>query len=227
MAPRLTVVVSQSAQKNPVATDLEETLVAELMMKGGMDATMIGPLQYIQTDDTDFLCLSSFNYNFALISWLPADETQEQLSRLGLPMQVVSLADPSERSEGNGKRVLHLQLEAETKLPKVMSTLSNLLAERAVKPVGITGIGISTSSSTSDSSSSGKEQPAANSASEAEDTDAAADQFEEVDRSAKAPSALPRSSALETALGKGSDDEDDGEWGHLEQLVDDLDDADL
>ncbi|MFN3193370.1 MAG: hypothetical protein ACE361_22855 [Aureliella sp.] len=217
MAPRLTVVVSQSAQKNPIATDLEETLVAELMMKGGMDATMIGPLQHIQTNDTDFLCLSSFNYNFALVSWLPANETQQQLDRLGMQVQVVSLAGPEERSDGKGQRVLHLQLGSDTKLPVVMSTLGKLLAERAVKPVGISGIGVRSSAASPSAAVGGDDQSVSSPG------EPLANENAETQGKRQAST----SSALETALESSGADVEDEEWEHLEQLVDDLDDADL
>ena len=58
MAARLTVIVSQSARREGRLVDIEETLVTELMMSPGMDATLVGPLENIRPDSTDYLCLN-------------------------------------------------------------------------------------------------------------------------------------------------------------------------
>ncbi len=42
MAPRLAVVVSQSPTRDTRTADIEESIVAELIMVGGLDATLIG-----------------------------------------------------------------------------------------------------------------------------------------------------------------------------------------
>ncbi|MEZ6074932.1 MAG: hypothetical protein R3C56_04410 [Pirellulaceae bacterium] len=65
MAARLTVVISQSSIRHSQATDAEERLLSELMMTAGLDATLIGALDNVQIDSTDYLCLSGLPDNLS------------------------------------------------------------------------------------------------------------------------------------------------------------------
>ena len=93
MSARLTIIISQSSVRAGMAADLEETMVAELMMTPGFDATMIGPLESVEKDGTDFLCLSSFNHSLVLLTWLPLEQAQQNWERLGLDGQVIPIGD--------------------------------------------------------------------------------------------------------------------------------------
>lgn len=226
MAARLTVVVSQTASRDPAATDLEETLVAELMMRAGLDATMVGPLEHIQPDDTDFLCISSFNYSFVVVSWLPSEAIEEQWERLGLSGSVQpiplggengqsvgqSAVKDSEVTANSGKKIFHLQLTREAKLDAMINRLAELLDSRQVKTVGI------------DLAASGdiiRAQPV-----KVVRSPQSVDSKEQAET---VPAAVEKPSVDVQASSKpvGQLEEDDEQWQHLDKLVDDLDELDL
>ena len=83
MAPRLAVVVSQAPMRDARTADIEESIVAELIMVGGLDATLVGPLERIQPDSTDRLCLGGFTQDLALLSLDVRGGSGEMLERLG------------------------------------------------------------------------------------------------------------------------------------------------
>ena len=49
---KLTVVISQTQSKNPTQRDLEETLAAELMMRGDVDVSLVPHLYDMSHDHT-------------------------------------------------------------------------------------------------------------------------------------------------------------------------------
>ncbi len=135
MAPRLTVIVSQSATRDGRSVDTEETLVALLMMTAGLDATLIGALETISADSTDFLCLSSFQHNFAFVSWLDEASVVTHWQRLGL---AGSVSRPGGTNVHNGKpRIYYLQLGHATTVADVLLQLEQLQRERSVKTIDI------------------------------------------------------------------------------------------
>lgn len=200
MAARLTVVVSQSAMRDSHASDLEETLVAELMMTSGLDATMIGPLEHVHPDDTDFICLNSFNHSFALVSWLPREHVAEHWNRLALEGEVVGLAD--QPSGTTGHKVLYLQLSPSAQLPSIVAQLKELLQQRNVKTVSIQLTSPRAAAS-----------PMASAAATA--------------LTASKPADHPKPEDLTVASHHSNDDDAEEEWQHLDQLVEDFDQLDL
>lgn len=200
MAARLTVVVSQSAMRDSHASDLEETLTAELMMTAGLDATMIGPLEHVKQEDTDYICLNSFNHSFALVSWLPSEHVREHWNRLGLEGEVVGLSDPP--SKGNGHRVFYLQLNPSAQLPAIVSQLRELLQQRNVKTVSIQLTSPPVATSRKASAPAPKPE-------------------------ASTPADQPKPASQPLASHNPYDDESEEEWKHLDQLVDDFDQLDL
>ena len=199
MAARLTVVVSQSAMRDSHASDLEETLVAELMMTSGLDATMIGPLEHVTQEDTHFICPNSFNHSFALVSWLPRADVVEHWNRLGLEGEVVEFSDKPSGSTGH--KVFYLQLSPSAQLPTIVSQLKALLAQRNVKTVSI--------QLTNPSAPPLKTTTAASAA------------------SLPKPADQPKPAIQPVVPHSPGDTESDEEWTHLDQLVDDFDQLDL
>ncbi len=240
MASRLTVVVSQSAQHDPQASDLEETLVAEVMMTNGMDATMVGPLVRVDPSDTDFLCLSSFNHSFVLFGWESLENANAQWQRLGLPGQVV---DAQKESPHNGspaspsanghktRRIYYFQLNPESRVPPLLDQLNALLTDRQTKivPLGLSlnGLGLKPGVKQAPSSASppptldGGPSPAADNSPAS--ASASASSTKTVDGASSSNSNTPATSASQAE----DSDDDDGEWSELDRLVDDLDQLDL
>lgn len=70
MAKRLTVVVSQGQSANPAKRDLEEGLVAALLMERGLEVTVIPHLYDLTPDGTGMLCLQGITGDMLVLSWL-------------------------------------------------------------------------------------------------------------------------------------------------------------
>lgn len=187
-------------------------------MAPGLDATMIGPIEKVECEDTDFLCISSFTYNFVMISWLENGELQKEFERLGLSGKVVSLAEDTQAEPGVGKRIFNLQLSPDSRVPQILSTLQKLLENRQVKTVSI---GLQTKSST--------ERPSDNlprgskvSRGHAEDDKKVAPSDERTNRNA-----IRSKTTTEAEEKQLPSDDDDDDYRHLDKLVDDLDALDL
>ena len=140
MSARLTIIISQSSVRAGMAADLEETMVAELMMTPGFDATMIGPLESVEKDGTDFLCLSSFNHSLVLLTWLPLEQAQQNWERLGLDGQVIPIGDEAPAGQATSspaRKVFYIQMTESMDAKVALRQLAELLASRQVKTVGI------------------------------------------------------------------------------------------
>lgn len=109
--------------------------MAQLMMTPGLDATLVGPLESMRGDSTDFLCLSSFQHNFGFVSWLDESAVVEQWTRLGL---AGSVARPGSTPGSPRKpRVFYLQLEGEGSVASILQQLERLQQDRSVQTVDI------------------------------------------------------------------------------------------
>lgn len=233
MTSRLTVVVSQGANRNALSADQEETLVAELMMTQGLDATMIGPLEHIAADDTDHLCLSSFNHSFVVVSALETEELRRHWQRLDLAGEVVAVdrRDPTARS--GAKRIYHVPLDRGGEVADLMKQILQIQQDRSVKTIAI-GLGSLAPSSTVHRPAPTEETSAAapRVASQSTRQDSQTHSEGTVSQAVKGaqpnhtqPPAKPAASQLyrpEAEL-----EQDEGDWDHLDQLVDDLDALDL
>ena len=141
MAPRLAVVVSQAPMRDARIADIEESIVADLIMVGGLDAALVGPLERILSDSTDLLCLSGFKQDLALLSWMPTDHAARLWADLKLTGTVVpmsldgSAAVPS--SQIAGRRVFYIQLTAQSVPTQVCMQLKARLDLLRVQPVNL------------------------------------------------------------------------------------------
>lgn len=219
MSARLTVIICQSTVRAGLAADLEETLVAELMMAPGFDATMIGPLEAVEPGGTDLLCLSSFNHSLALLTWLPSEEAQRHWSRLGLEGQVTTLnkagegaADAPEKAAS--RKVFHIQLSEGMGAKTALSQLQQLLASRQVKTVGISGIGIAP-------------KPPKRESPPKLTTQAKADSSTDSKVAASISSGKVEPGAVQAGIDPTGQSLEDQEWEHLDKLVDDFEELDL
>ena len=70
MAHRMNVVVSQGQSRNPDKRNLEESIVAALLMENGFDVTVIPHLYDLQNDDTGILALQGITGNMIVLCWL-------------------------------------------------------------------------------------------------------------------------------------------------------------
>lgn len=114
MAKRTSVVVSQSQTSNPARRQMEEDIVAGLLLEPGIDVTVIPNLYDLTSQDTGVLALSGISGNLVLCSWLFERAAHWVLDRHGIRGQpgIVLLRNPDEDeseeddadedSEGNG-----------------------------------------------------------------------------------------------------------------------------
>lgn len=141
MAPRLAVVVSQSPTRDARTADIEESIVAELIMVGGLDATLVGPLERIEADSTDQLCLSGFTQDLALLSWMSADEAARHWQTLQLGGTIVPMSLDGSAEIGSGergvRRVFYIQLKSDSQAKQVCQQLKARLDLMRVKPVSL------------------------------------------------------------------------------------------
>lgn len=81
---RLTVVLSQGQSQNPAKRDLEESIVAALLMERGIDAVVIPHLYDLQADGTGVLALQGIGGHMVVLSWLFERATRWTLDRHGI-----------------------------------------------------------------------------------------------------------------------------------------------
>ncbi len=119
MPHRLTVVVSQSRSQNPKKRALEESLVAELLGRPGLDVTVVPHLYDLKTDGTGMLCLTGIEGDVVVCSWLYPRAARWVLDRNGIRGRegvslLKSLGEDDEAEESS---------EAEKEKPRVIDRL--------------------------------------------------------------------------------------------------------
>src|SRR6476646_10219639 len=84
MAKRIAVVVSQGQSANPTKRQLEEDLVAGLLMEPGIDVVVIPHLYDLKPDGTGLLALRGIMGNMIVLSWLYERGARWTLDRFGI-----------------------------------------------------------------------------------------------------------------------------------------------
>lgn len=208
MAARLTVVVSQSSARDSQAAELEENLVAELMMTDGLDATMVGPLESVDPSDTDFLCISSFNHSFVVASWLPLSEMQSHWQRLNLVGNVTDIENPLPVA-ADVRRIYHVHLNANLDSNQLIPRLRQIVRDRNTSTIGI---GSLTTTPTSKSETNPRASPI---------------HPEPTFGDLKTPPTSPAEKEGRTEPVPNPEEAQDPEWSHLDELIDEFDSLDL
>ena len=67
MAKRIAVVLSQSPRQDPARRDLEETLVAQLLMEDNLEVTIIPHLEHLDAEATGLLYLEGVSGDMILL----------------------------------------------------------------------------------------------------------------------------------------------------------------
>src|SRR4030081_1471288 len=67
---RLTVVLSQAQGKNPAKRALEESIVAALIMEGGLDVSVVPYLYDLDAEHTGRLFLESVQGDMVVLAWM-------------------------------------------------------------------------------------------------------------------------------------------------------------
>jgi NAD-dependent dihydropyrimidine dehydrogenase PreA subunit len=81
---RIAVVVSQGQSANPAKRQLEEEIVAGLLMEPGIDVVVIPHLYDLKPDGTGLLALTGIKGNLIVLSWLYDRAARWTLDRFGI-----------------------------------------------------------------------------------------------------------------------------------------------
>ncbi len=80
----MVIVLSQTEIPSTNHRDLEEELVAILLMKDGLEVSIIGDIRTITPESTDALCLEGIRGDMLFVSWYPPKEAGELLNDAGI-----------------------------------------------------------------------------------------------------------------------------------------------
>ncbi|GEM_PF-2819074 len=80
----MAIVLSQTDQPSTTHRDFEEELVAVLLMKDGLEVSIIGDVANIEADSTDALCLEGVRGNLFFISWYNDEQAKLHLESAGV-----------------------------------------------------------------------------------------------------------------------------------------------
>jgi NAD-dependent dihydropyrimidine dehydrogenase PreA subunit len=104
MAKRIAVVVSQGQSANPAKRQLEEDIIAGLLMEPGVDVVVIPHLYDLKPDGTGLLALRGIMGNMIVVSWLYDRAARWTLDRFGVcgreGLTTIKGADDEEDDEG-------------------------------------------------------------------------------------------------------------------------------
>src|SRR6185436_17895043 len=102
---RIAVVVSQGQSANPAKRQLEEDIVAGLLMEPGIDLVVIPHLYDLKADDTGLLALRGIMGNMVVLSWLWERGARWTLDRFGIRgregLTTIKAADDEEDEEND------------------------------------------------------------------------------------------------------------------------------
>ncbi len=113
MAKRTTVVISQGQSQNPAKRDLEETLVAELLMEPGIEVIVIPHLYDLKADGTGVLALQGISGPVVVLSWLYERAARWILDRNGVHGKVgLSLLKPPEDEDEDDEELRQAKADA-------------------------------------------------------------------------------------------------------------------
>ncbi len=233
MAARIPVVVSQSVRREPLAVEYEEQLVTELMFSNGLDATLIGPLSQISLDSTDHLCLEGLKGSFALLSWGTTEECREELQRLRIDGEVIARGNAFSRGglaiPKTSRWIDYFQLDLKVPISTWVEQLKELLRSREVKTYSILSINNIHKQSKPGSEVNGSAIVPPLLEETDDDSDVARSIKQNSEGLAGAVSESAQSSSAQGPVAVPPPDltDDDAEWPHLEDLMDEFDRADV
>jgi NAD-dependent dihydropyrimidine dehydrogenase PreA subunit len=108
MAKRIAVVVSQGQSAAPAKRQLEENIVAALLMEPGVDVVVIPHLYDLKPDGTGVLALRGIMGNMIVLSWLYDRGARWTLDRAGIRgkegLTTIKAEDDEEEDEGGDEQ---------------------------------------------------------------------------------------------------------------------------
>lgn len=141
MSVRLNVVLSQSAGGPPRLRDFESDVVARLIAAAGIDLSLIGPLESLDSSATDRLMLDGLRGDLALLSWFAPEEAADHLTRAGIDgRRAPHRLDSPSGDDGHShpaatapsRRIYYFDLRQHASAAALQSVLEELLEARRV-----------------------------------------------------------------------------------------------
>ena len=160
MAKRISVVLSQGQSQNPAKRQLEEDIVAGLLMEPGIDLVVVPHLYDLRADGTGTLALQGIGGNMIVLGWLFERAIRWTLDRFGIRGQegltLLKSEDEDEDDEGEdaaaeddgkervvdtrpvpGRRIYCLDLRISTKAQEYIDEIKRIARENSMQLVGI------------------------------------------------------------------------------------------
>jgi NAD-dependent dihydropyrimidine dehydrogenase PreA subunit len=162
---RIAVVVSQGQSANPAKRQLEEDIVAGLLMEPGIDVVVIPHLYDLSADGTGILALRGIMGNMIVLSWLYERAARWTLDRFGVRgkegLTTIKMADDDEEEdqdqdqdqdqEANGKqrvidtrevpdrRIYCIDLRVHPSAQPYIDEVKRIARENSMQLVGLEG----------------------------------------------------------------------------------------
>ncbi|MEZ6089373.1 MAG: hypothetical protein R3C05_15345 [Pirellulaceae bacterium] len=137
MPIELPVVISQATAANGSDRQLEEDLIARLMLDESADVRLVGALQTLQPGGTDQLMLEGIAGEFAMLTWQPADQALQRLRELGIGGRRAAHRDDPTPPEEAGRRIYIIDLSNYRATAPVIESLKSCSADRRTKTIQI------------------------------------------------------------------------------------------
>ncbi len=159
---RISVVLSQGQSQNPAKRQLEEDIVAGLLMEPGIDLVIVPHLYDLRADGTGMLALQGIGGNLIVLGWLYERAIRWTLDRCGIRGQegltLLKSADEDEDEDQEaddaaadaddkervidarpipGRRIYCLDLRISTKAQEYIDEIKRIARENSMKLVGI------------------------------------------------------------------------------------------
>ncbi len=158
---RISVVLSQGQSQNPAKRQLEEDIVAGLLMEPGIDLVVVPHLYDLRADGTGMLALQGIGGNVIVLGWLYERAIRWTLDRFGIRGQegltlLKSADDDADEDEEQeeaatdddkervidtrpipNRRIYCLDLRVSTKAQEYIDEIKRIARENSMKLVGI------------------------------------------------------------------------------------------
>ncbi|MFO0906187.1 MAG: ferredoxin family protein [Pirellulales bacterium] len=113
MAKRTTVVISQGQSQNPAKRDLEENLVAALIMEPGIEVVVVPHLYDLKADGTGVIALQGIPGPVVVLSWLYERAARWILDRYGVHGKIgVTLLRSNDETDEDADELREAQSQA-------------------------------------------------------------------------------------------------------------------
>ena len=142
MARRIAVVLSQSPTSGPQRHQVEEDLIAQLLLEAGIDVNVIPHLAHLESHGTGLLCLEGIKGDMVLACWLEPVEAHELLRSkqiLGRMGRTAFDTSPPASAE-IGRAIYYVDLNHFSVMQPVIREIQRIRDDHSVQTVNLIGV---------------------------------------------------------------------------------------